>query len=332
MSIMTTQALPTIPAGYTIRRPQIDDADAIAALVNASAIAEIGVEVTTAERVRSDLNDPVRDIGDESWVVIDDVGALVASLDVYEAPPYTMVSFDGYVHPDHTGRGIGGHLLDLAEARARSAIHRAPDGERVTFVTRVWSPSVATHRLLESRGLKRTRDWRIMEIDVTTAPAAPIVPAGITIRTMAQGQDEQQLYETIEAAFSDHWGNSPMTYDEFLYYELDGVPEYDPSLVFVAIDGEQMAGATICRGSRIGDDTVGWVSNLSVRREWRGRGIGRALLLHGFGELHRRGRRAVGLSVDGSSLTGADRLYERVGMREARRDYIYEKELRPASA
>ena len=149
---------------------------------------------------------------------------------------------------------------------------------------------------------------------------------------MAQGQDEQQLYETIEAAFSDHWGNSPMTYDEFLYYELDGVPEYDPSLVFVAIDGEQMAGATICRGSRIGDDTVGWVSNLSVRREWRGRGIGRALLLHGFGELHRRGRRAVGLSVDGSSLTGADRLYERVGMREARRDYIYEKELRPASA
>ena len=44
------------------------------------------------------------------------------------------------------------------------------------------------------------------------------------------------------------------------------------------------------------------------------------------------GAGTVGLNVDGSSLTGADRLYERAGMHEARRAFYFEKELRPAGA
>ena len=320
-----------LPRGYSVRGPRLDDAGAIADLVNASARAEIGMQVTTADRMLAILSDPTRDVDDKGWLVFHASGSLAASLDLYGYPPYTMFEFDGHVHPAHTGRGIGAFLLDTAEISARREMHRAAEGARVALGTRVWGESVATHRLLESRGFDHIRDWRRMEIDLATITSEPVPAAGITIRVMRRGRDERAIHETIEAAFADHWGYAPTPYDEFVYYELDGAPEFDPTLVFLAMDGEEVAGAVICRGSRAGDESIGWISSLGTRREWRGRGIGQALLLHAFGELRRRGRRAAGLSVDASSPTGADRLYERVGMREVRRDVIYEKVLRPAA-
>lgn len=76
------------------------------------------------------------------------------------------------------------------------------------------------------------------------------------------------------------------------------------------MDGDVVAGAAMC----IYLDGNGWVDELGVRREWRKRGLGLALLYHAFGEFYRRGTHEVGLGVDAQSLTGATRLYERAGM------------------
>jgi ribosomal protein S18 acetylase RimI-like enzyme len=54
-----------------------------------------------------------------------------------------------------------------------------------------------------------------------------------------------------------------------------------------------------------------------------------ALLLHSFGEFHRRGFKKAGLGVDASNLTGALRLYQNAGMYVKRQFDRYEKELRP---
>ena len=72
----------------------------------------------------------------------------------------------------------------------------------------------------------------------------------------------------------------------------------------------------------------GWVDTLGVRRPWRRKGLGMALLQHSFGEFYRRGKYKVGLDVDSQNLTGATRLYERAGMHVARTYISYEKELR----
>jgi ribosomal protein S18 acetylase RimI-like enzyme len=72
---------------------------------------------------------------------------------------------------------------------------------------------------------------------------------------------------------------------------------------------------------------VGWVGILGVRRQWRRRGLGRALLLKALQEFRSRGFREVGLGVDAASLTGATRLYESVGMRVTAQFDIYEKQL-----
>ena len=49
----------------------------------------------------------------------------------------------------------------------------------------------------------------------------------------------------------------------------------------------------------------GYVSSLGVRRPWRKRGLGLALLQHSFGEMKRRGMTRASLDVDAENLTGA---------------------------
>ena len=99
---------------------------------------------------------------------------------------------------------------------------------------------------------------------------------------------------------------------------------FDPSLWFLAVDGEETAGFAICH-RRSGDPETGSVRLLGVRRRWRRRGLGRALLLHAFAELRRHGFKRAGLGVDAESLTGAHKLYESAGMHVEARFDVYEK-------
>jgi ribosomal protein S18 acetylase RimI-like enzyme len=69
------------------------------------------------------------------------------------------------------------------------------------------------------------------------------------------------------------------------------------------------------------------VGALGVRRPWRGRGLGRALLLRTFAEFRRRGVTRVTLGVDAENPTGATRLYESVGMDVELEAVVYEKTL-----
>lgn len=104
--------------------------------------------------------------------------------------------------------------------------------------------------------------------------------------------------------------------------------DFDASLVFLAWDGGAVAGMIRCRLRGKGEAESGWVDHLSVRRLWRGRGLGTALLLHAFATFYRRGASAVTLGVDAESLTGATRLYERAGMQGERPFDVYQKTLR----
>ena len=76
-----------------------------------------------------------------------------------------------------------------------------------------------------------------------------------------------------------------------------------------------------------GDPAFGWVGVLGVRKAWRKRGLGRALLLHSFGDFRDRGAARVGLGVDAENTTGAVRLYESAGMHVVRRMDTYERPL-----
>lgn len=90
------------------------------------------------------------------------------------------------------------------------------------------------------------------------------------------------------------------------------------------VDPAEIASAVICRRHATNPD-LGWVAMLAVRREWRRRGIGHALLARAFDAFAERGLTRAGLGVDAESPTGANALYEDVGMSATRRFDIYER-------
>jgi len=92
----------------------------------------------------------------------------------------------------------------------------------------------------------------------------------------------------------------------------------------IAWDGNEVAGFSQNRYRK----GIGWIGTIAVRRPWRKKGLGLALLRHTFGEFYQRGTNTIGLGVDSANLTGATRLYERAGMVVAGEFAMYEKELR----
>jgi len=162
-----------------------------------------------------------------------------------------------------------------------------------------------------------------MEILLQDAPPVPEWPEGIIVRTFVPGRDERAVFEAVEDAFRDVWNRPAGTFEQFA--GLTEKEVFDPTLWFLAMDGGEIAGMTL--GKIISGE--GWVDVVGVRRPWRKRRLGLAMLRHSFGEYHRRGVEKVGLSVDAGSVTGAPRLYGRAGMRVASEYVVYQKELRP---
>lgn len=83
-----------------------------------------------------------------------------------------------------------------------------------------------------------------------------------------------------------------------------------------------------CSQAMIGANAFTPESVLAVRKPWRKRGLGLALVQHSFVDFFKRGKARVGLGVDAANLTGATRLYEKAGMRASRQFDVYKKERR----
>jgi mycothiol synthase len=156
--------------------------------------------------------------------------------------------------------------------------------------------------------------------------APPEWPDGVRVTTFEADQDAL-VHAVAQEAFADHWEHRDRPLDEWRTWMIDR-PGFDPSLWFLAWDDDEIAGISLCRTHASGDPEHGFVSTLGVRRPWRRRGLGTALLLHSFGDMKRRGMTKASLGVDAENTTGAVRLYERAGMTVDQRWDIYRKDLR----
>jgi mycothiol synthase len=295
-----------------VRRPSLDDLDAVVELGNAFERVFLGAESFTPGEIADEWRQ--LDLEQDAWLVLVPGGRLAGYATLEERGDGRFLS-DGYVHPELRGLGVGGKLVDLAEERARA---RGAVAVQNTIV----SADEAAARVLEARGYRPVRHFYRMAIELGDEPPQPEWPDGIRVEPF-RDKDALAFHEAIEDAWQDHWDHSPRPFEQFRERLLEG-SRYDPTLWTVAWAGDEIAGGTICEAEYYG---MGWVRSLSVRRPWRRHGLGMALLLNSFRQFHERGERHVGLGVDAESPTGATRLYERAGMHVVEETAIYRKEL-----
>ncbi len=302
----------------------VDDASAIAEIINEVTLAEIGLPWTTAEHMRDGLTSPGRHPALADIVLTQDgspIGYLQFVTDVGTASP--VLAFP-YVRPHLGGRGLNAFLLRLAEERVRARAQLDPEVLRVSR----FADNEPAERLFSALAFGRVRTFWVMRIALDGPPPAARVPDGIAIRTFEPGRDERSVHAALAEAFADHWGIPFSSFEEWLHLQVEGEGSaFDPSLWFLATEDDEVVGAACCRANSPRSEDTAIVMELAVRRASRRRGVALALLHSAFAEFHRRGIPRAEFSVDAESPTGATRLYERAGMRVAFSWETWEKEL-----
>ena len=323
-----------LPEGFTTRGATMKDVEQDMALFNRWSRSVIGRdEFTDIESIRNEWQTPGADPAEDIRLVFAPNGELVGHIEVW-----ATASARSLVHPELWARldpryedmGIGTWMLHWAEQRALRALPGVPAGLR-------FAPRVGTYRqvesakkLFEDMGYHHIRSTYYMVIEMDAPLPEAEFPEGILLRTYNPENDAEAVYRAEEDAFRDHFGHVEKPFEEGLKrWKYDREYEgFDPTLYFLAMDSDEIAGINLCRPHSYYDPDTGWVRSLGVRRPWRKRGLGLALLRHSFNEFYRRGKRKVGLGVDAENLTGALRLYEGAGMHVEQAYDTYEKELR----
>jgi len=313
-----------LPATLNLRTAQWADLEPVAQLILDVCTKDGDPSVATSpEELRNEWETPGFNIETDAWVVATSDGRVVGYEELYNQYAHASLRGDGYVHPEFEGRGIGTALLRALENRARKEIDLAEPEYRVFVRNAMESRDTVAREMHEAEGYKPVRyTWR-METTLEEPPPAPVWPQGIELSPFDLEAHDYLVYRAHEDAFRDHWGSVPHSY-EFWQHHMVEEEAFDPSLWYVAWDGDQIAGYALCR-YRLGN---GWVGTLGVRRPWRKRGLGLALLHHSFGEFYKRGNRHIMLMVDSENPNGATRLYLKAGMHVASEYIFYEKELR----
>jgi mycothiol synthase len=307
MSGMANGVKLELPEGLASRSPMRGDLDAVVSVIEASEEATQGVVDVTAEDVRSDWGRPSFDLSSDA-VVVTDAGRIVAYAEVFTGRAWV------HVHPDHSRRGIGAAVLGWTESRAREL------GSKKVGQT-VPDRNARAADLLSSNDYRVRWETWVFQKDLDTEPAEPRLPDGITLRTFDEERDPRATYELIDTAFSDWPDRDPGFGLEDWEASFLRREDFDPSLTFLVEDDSKLIGVALCLA--FGDE--GWVQQLAVKRSYRGRGLGGALLQAAFREFYRRGLRTAGLSTE--SRTGARGVYEHVGMRITRSFKRYSKDL-----
>lgn len=330
--MLTKEKLIELKLGYHMKPVVVGDAERISAMINALSQATMGINEMPQAELESFWQTPRFNLAEDTRKVIGpngEVAGYVECMTFTQPPvhPYIWIS----VHPDHLHDHVTEAMLEWAIERASHVLAMLPADLRVSIHMHNIGSFKPWQKAYENAGFKLTRHSFIMHRLMEAAPPKPEWPVGITLRPFDPERDTAAVYRANDEAFSDHFGHVKQTFEQGfpLFKHWLEEPNFDASLWFVAMDGEEVAGVSLCRVNEQEEPPIGWVGDLSVRRPWRKRGLGMALLLHSFGEFYRRGYRKVGLGVDASNLTGALRLYERAGMYVSQQYDRYEKELRP---
>jgi mycothiol synthase len=239
----------------------------------------------------------------------------------------------GVVHPDHRRQGVGRRLM---EALYRRAVERLPEADGGPVYLQANSRDVETGRqaLFKDLGMERVRYFVDMARPIDNSLPPVEVPGGFRLRAFDLARDVEAVWRVDVESFRDHWGYTGFPLEEFRHWIEQ--PNFRPELWLVAEEEATGRMAGICL-NKIDPDWIartgrqeGYVNTLAVLRQYRKRGLGSALLVRGMRILRDAGMDSVHLGSDAENLTGAVRLYERLGFRVRKTSMVYRKTLRGA--
>jgi len=241
--------------------------------------------------------------------------------------------FGGYVHPDWQGRGIGRRLLAWQEEHARAHPAAAASERPLNFGTWSSDQNVRKVRLFTRSGYGVVRYFFEMNRPNLDDIDVPPMPDGLEVRPIGTDRASlKQMWDADVEAFQDHWGGFDSSDAAFEAWLTD--PMHVPELWVVAWDGDEITGgvtnAIFAAENEAFGRARGWMETVFVRRRWRRRGLGAAIVARALVRLRDAGMTSAGLGVDSDNPSGALALYQRAGFQIHRRSAAYRKPMEVA--
>ncbi len=307
------------------------DLPALVALVNEADALDKLERATTLQQTEHEMSFPTYHPETDCFLAWEG-DRLMGYVDLYvrkgNADTGSTIYCDGVVHPQWRRRGLGQRLLEAAYRRAREYLAEIEQGQ-VNFHCYTRDVEDDRKALFEGFSMKPVR-YSVNLVRSLNDGLPPVqVPAGFRLRTFDPQRDAETVWRVDNLAFRDHWGHTDGRLEEFLHWLQQ--PHFRPELWFLA--EEEASHRLVGLGLNIIDpDWIaqtgrqeGYVESLAVLREYRHRGLGTAILVHSLHALRQAGMEGAHLHADAENLTGAMRLYERVGFRLRKTSIAYRK-------
>ena len=289
------------------------DKQAMAALVRAFPAGNLHV-ADLAYRLSSWALDDPENIG--LWVNTE--GQLLAWA-VMQTPFWVI---DYACHPG--AESLHPQILAWADSRARHTLGTASG--RPTWFVNVLAGQADRIRDLEQAGFASQADvgqdsWSKVRMLCTTPATEDAPPAGFLIRPLAGEKEVEACVELHRAVFESK--NMTVEWRRRILH----CPEYRPDLDLVAVapDGRLAAFCVGWLDRRSEKEPYGQIEPLGVHRDFRGLGLGQAILSDGLRRLRLDGADRVYVETD-NYRNAARLLYESVGFRVIQNVLVYRKD------
>jgi mycothiol synthase len=249
-----------------------------------------------------------------------------------ENGPY-LYSFVGFLVPAWRRKGIGGAMLRWMES-CLLAIAKKHPADRPKFFEAFTSQSeIGLATMLEREGYTPVRyAWEMVRPTLDDIPNFPL-PEGVEVRPVLPEQ-YRAIWEASNEAFRDHWGFVQPTEEDYQVW-LSTKTIFQPDLWQIAWDvaTNQVVGQVRTFIDHAQNEKYsrkrGFTEVISVRRQWRKRGLARALIAQSLNVQKLQGMTESALGVDSENTSGATRVYEDCGFRVVKRSTVYRKPLLP---
>jgi mycothiol synthase len=227
----------------------------------------------------------------------------------------------GLVHPDARRQRLGDFLMRWALAQAAALLAACPAGGARVIVVGAESHNPIAGTLYARYGLRQTFAEYVMRRDLDQPlPAAPF-PAGVE-QVSWSAESAPLFFEAYHAAFRERPGFPGLSAEEWIGGVNDGNDDLNAERTRVVLAAGRPVAFVI---NALVANTIGWVVQIGVRPEWRGRGIAQALLVQLMRELQADGVPAAWLTVHENNPR-AFHVYQQLGFVIAGRRTRYTRE------
>jgi mycothiol synthase len=235
----------------------------------------------------------------------------------------------GFVVPAWRRKGIGRAMLRWMHVRQRAIASASTSLAEHIFQVTATQYEVGLTALLKGEGFKPTRYFFSMVRPHLDNIEDFALPVGVELRPVLP-EHYRAIWDSSRAAFAQHWGMAADGPDAYgLWVKQTDI--FQPLLWQVAWDiaSNQIVGQIRtyihAAHNRNFQRQRGWTEFVSVHKDWRRRGLARALVSHSLRAQRDAGMTESALGVDSENATGATRVYETCGFEVVKSNTVYRK-------